>query len=67
MHLSLRLKSIGFIKVLFPLLIYSVVLRIQLLGSFINLMFNLLANSLNVINLSINYILDSSFTYLKYI
>ena len=65
MHLSLRLKSIGFIKVLFPLLIYSVVLRIQLLGSFINLMFNLLANSLNVINLSINYILDSSFTYLK--
>ena len=65
MHLSLRLKSIDFIKVLFPLLIYSVVLRIQLLGSFINLMFNLLANSLNVINLSINYILDSSFTYLK--
>ena len=65
MHLSLRLKSIGFIKVLFPLLIYSVVLRIQLLGSFINLMFNLLGNSLNVINLSINYILDSSFTYLK--
>ena len=65
MHLSLRLKSIGFIKVLFPLLIYSVVLRIQLLGSFINLMFNLLANSLNVINLSINYILGSSFTYLK--
>ena len=65
MHLSLRLKSIGFIKVLFPLLIYSVVLRIQLLGSFINLMFNLLANSLNAINLSINYILDSSFTYLK--
>ena len=65
MHLSLRLKSIGFIKVLFPLLIYSVVLRIQLLGSFINLMFNLLANSLIVINLSINYILDSSFTYLK--
>ena len=55
------LKPIGFILRFFLLLIYSAVLRIQFLGPFINLMFKLLANSLNFINRSINSILVSSF------
>ena len=37
MHLSLRFESIGPILRFFPLLIYSAILRIVFLDSFINL------------------------------
>ena len=49
---------------IFLLLIYSSVLKIQFLDPYINFMFNLLVNSLNLTNVSINSILGSSFSFL---
>ena len=63
MHLSLRLKSIGFMLRFFPLVIYSAMQRIEFLVPFLNLMLKLLAKPLNLIHLSINYILGFSFSF----
>ena len=57
--LPLQFVSICLILTSFPLLIGFTILKIIFLGHFVNLMFNLLANSLIIISLSINAILGS--------
>lgn len=60
MNFSLRLKSMGLILRFLASVIYSAIPRIEFLVPFINLNSKLLENLLNLINLSIDSIFDSS-------
>lgn len=62
MNFSLRLKSMGLILRFLASVIYSAIPRIEFLVPFINLNSKLLENLLNLINLSIDSIFDSSFS-----
>ena len=62
MNFSLILKSMGLILRFLASVIYSAIPRIEFLVPFINLNSKLLENLLNLINLSIDSIFDSSFS-----
>ena len=62
MNFSLRLKSMGLILRFLASVIYSAIPRIEFLVPFINLNSKLLENLLNLINLSIDSIFNSSFS-----
>ena len=62
MNFSLRLKSMGLILRFLASVIYSAIPRIEFLVPFVNLNSKLLENLLNLINLSIDSIFDSSFS-----